>query len=275
MQYILLVFIAIFLILGFIRYIEINLIYAPSRKIEETPADKGYYDFEDIQIETEDGITISGWFVPADSANGTVMLCHGNAGNISHRLDNVRIYNDLGYNILLFDYRGFGLSQGSPDEIGTYRDVQAAWDYLIDERSIPPEQIVLHGRSLGGALASYCAKENTPEFLIIESTFTSIPDICSNLYPWLPARILGRVEYPVLEYVSEVKCPILVIHSTEDEMIPFEHGESIYEVANEPKRLLPIRGDHNTGFLTSGQMYIEGLEHFLGGGHPLRGVRPH
>ncbi len=266
MQYVLLVFICAFLILGFIRYIETKLIYAPGYEIEETPSDKGY-GFEDIWFETADGIQINAWFVPAENAKGTILLCHGNAGNISHRLDNVEICNGLGYNILLFDYRGFGRSTGSPDEIGTYRDVQAAWDYLVEERDITPEQIILHGRSLGGALASYCAKENNPGLLIIESTFSSIPDICSHLYPWLPARLLGRIDYPVLEYVLEVNCPVLVIHSIDDEIIPYEHGKEIFENISTPKQFLEISGDHNMGFLTSGHTYIDGLEEFMGTPH--------
>lgn len=260
MQYVLLALVMIFLILGFVRYIEIKLIYAPSRNIEETPVDIGYDNYEDIWLETEDGIVIHGWFVPVCNPKGTVLLCHGNAGNISHRLDTVEIYSNLGYSIFIFDYRGFGLSKGSPDETGTYRDVQASWDYLTNRRRIPSEQIIVHGRSLGGAPAAYCAKENNPGILIIESTFTSIPDLGASLYPWLPVKLLGKIDYPVVEYVTEIDCPVLIIHSMEDEMIPFEHAEKLYEAANEPKELLQIRGDHNTGFLTSGSVYTEGIE---------------
>lgn len=234
----------------------------PTREIVTTPQDNGM-PHQDVVLETEDGERIHAWYVPAPDARDTVLIAHGNAGNISHRIDTLRIWHRLGYNTLIFDYRGYGQSSGRPDEAGTYLDARAAWDWLTGERGIEPGSIVLFGRSLGTAVVAQLATQVGPGALVVASPFTSVPDLAAELYPWLPARYLSRYEYPVKRFVRDADCPVLVIHSREDEIIPFHHGQAIYAAAAEPKSLLELSGGHNEGFLRAGERYTRGIDDFL------------
>ena len=146
---------------------------------------------------------------------------------------------------------------------GTYLDVQAAWVYLTRERNIAPSRIILFGRSLGAAVAVHQAVVDPPGALIVESCFTSVPDIAAELYPFLPVRWLSRLDYNVQEKLQMVSCPVLVVHSRDDEIIPFRHGRALYAAANEPKQFLELRGGHNDGFLLAGQTYTQELDRFL------------
>jgi len=193
------------------------------------------------------------------------LFFHGNAGNISHRLDSIRQFQDLGLSVLIIDYRGYGQSTGRTTEQGLYRDADAAWRYLTEGRGIDPSDIVIFGRSLGASVASRLASDNQPLALIVESSFTSIPDIAQDLYPWLPARWLSRLSHATRDYVRDVSCSVLVIHSRNDEIIPYHHGEAIFASANEPRTLLTIRGTHNDAFLLDERAYVEGLRTFLTG----------
>jgi fermentation-respiration switch protein FrsA (DUF1100 family) len=235
----------------------------PGRTLTMIPADIGL-TYQDVSIETTDGVTLHGWFIAGQSSQ-VLLFFHGNAGNISHRLDSIRQFHSLGLSILIIDYRGYGQSAGRTTEMGMYRDADAAWRYLIESRGIVANDIVIFGRSLGGSVASRLASENQPLALIVESSFTSIPDIAQDLYPWLPARWLSRLNHATREYVRDVRCPILVIHSRDDEIIPFRHGETIFASANEPRTLLTLRGGHNDAFLIDESVYVEGLRTFLKG----------
>ncbi len=234
----------------------------PSRQVETTPAalDLAY---EPVTLTTSDRVRLHGWFLPAAQARGVLLFCHGNAGNISHRLDSLRIFHELGVGILIFDYRGYGRSQGRPTEAGTYRDAEAAWQYLVRERHVEPGRIILFGRSLGAAVAAHLATRHQPGALSMESCFTSVPDMAARLYPLLPVRLLSRFSYNVLDFVPQISSPLLVIHSRNDEIIPFSHGERIFAAARPPKTFLELKGDHNRGFLISGALYVQGLADFL------------
>jgi fermentation-respiration switch protein FrsA (DUF1100 family) len=234
----------------------------PGRTLEATPRDIGLA-YEEISIATSDGLQIHGWFVPAESAKATVLFLHGNAGNISHRLDSIRIFHELGLDTLIIDYRGYGQSEGKPGEQGTYLDAQAAWDYLVGHRGVAPEHIVIFGRSLGGAVASRLAVENTAGAVIIESCFSSALDMARRLYPFMPARLITRLKYPVRDHVSQINSPLLVVHSRNDEIIPFSMSQVIFEAAAEPKTMLELSGDHNGGFLMNRGRYKAGLAEFL------------
>jgi fermentation-respiration switch protein FrsA (DUF1100 family) len=201
--------------------------------------------------------------VPARAARGTLLFFHGNAGNISHRLDSLLIFNRLGLSTLIFDYRGYGQSGGEISEQGLYRDAEAVWRHLTEARGVPPERIVVFGRSLGAAVAAYTASQYRPAALIIESGFVSVPDLGAALYPWLPVRWLARIRLPTAGYLPGVTCPVLVVHSRDDEIIPFEQGLRIHAAAPEPKQLLELEGGHNDGFLVSGRRYLEGLDGFI------------
>jgi uncharacterized protein len=249
----------------FLWFRQENMLFLPgmpSRELVATPADIGLH-YEALRIPTADGEELDAWFVPAGGERGVLLFFHGNAGNISHRLDSLRIFNRLGLSVLILDYRGYGQSTGRPTEPGTQEDARAAWQYLTGERGVEAAQIVLFGRSLGGAVATRLAVEHRPAGLIVESAFRSVPDLAAELYWFLPVRALARIEYPVQELIGQVQDPVLVIHSREDDIIPFSHGQALHASARSPKTLLELRGDHNTGFMQSAEAYVEGLEAFL------------
>lgn len=239
-----------------------HLIYFPTRHLAATPQDIGL-GYEDVFFVTDDGYRLHGWYLPTDPRQPTVLFFHGNAGNISHRLDTLRLFHQLGLNTLIFDYRGYGHSEGSPSERGTFLDAVAARRYLLQNRGVPREKIVLFGRSLGAAVATWLATRRTPGALIVESAFTSIPELAAKLYPFLPVRLLSRYQYNNVELIAEVACPVLVVHSYADEIVPFAHGRALYEAAPEPKHLLVIQGSHNEGFLVSKKHYLRGISSFF------------
>ena len=239
-----------------------HLLYHPLREIECTPERVGLA-YEEVTLRTTDGLHLAAWYVPADAARGTVLFCHGNAGNMSHRVGTLQILNRLRMNVLLFDYRGYGASEGRASEAGTYRDAETAWRHVVEQRGVAPGEIIIHGRSLGGAVAAELAERHPPRALILESTFTSVPDVGRGMFPWLPVRLLARLRYDTLERIVRIRCPKLIIHSRDDGLIPFEHGQHLFEAAPDPKTFLEIHGRHADGFLTSGKRYESGLDGFL------------
>lgn len=251
---------ALFILLLFV--FQSRLLYypnLPSRRIAATPDAIGLA-FESVKITTDDGLELDGWHLPAENARGVLIFFHGNAGNISHRLDSLRIFNDLGLSTLIFDYRGYGRSGGKVSEEGTYRDAEAVWHYL-NEQKVPTEKIILFGRSLGAAVAAHLAARHTPAGLILES----VPDFAARAYWYLPARRLACFNYNTRTYLKSVTCPVLIVHSPDDDIIPFRNGQELFDAAREPKQFLKIRGDHNEGFLLSGKDYLDGLDEFLTG----------
>jgi hypothetical protein len=250
-----------------------NLVYMPSQELIDTPATIGL-KFDDVQLSTKDNVNLDSWFVPAKDndqiGKGVILFCHGNGGNIGNRVSYLPIFKDLGLATFLFDYRGYGKSEGKPSEEGTYNDVEAAWQYLTQEKQIPPQKIIIYGESLGGAIASYLAQKisqqdgkNSAGGLILASTFTSISDRAAELYPFMPIRFLSRFSYNSIDRLPIIKIPILVIHSIDDEIIPFHHGDRNFQAANQPKKLVKLRGDHNGGFLDSLETYRSGLNEFI------------
>ncbi len=244
---------------------QASLLYLPdlpSRAISATPADIGL-EYETVWLTTADRVKLHGWYLPAAQPRATLLFFHGNAGNISHRLDTLRIFHALGLAVFIFDYRGYGQSEGAADEAGTRQDAAAAWRYLTETRDVAAGDIVLFGRSLGAALAAWLAAREQPGALILESAFISAPELAADLYWWLPARRLTRFDYATRDAVDAVRCPLLVVHSPQDEIIPYRHGLALYAAARPPKAFLALRGDHNTGFLLSAEDYRRGLDDFL------------
>jgi len=242
--------------------LQSRLVFFPTRAIDATP-DRAGLAYEDVWLQTEDGLRLHAWWVPAEPARGTVLFFHGNAGNISHRLPSLQTFHRLGFNTLIFDYRGYGQSEGRPSERGTYLDAEAAWRHLVQDRGIGPDRVVLFGRSLGGAVAAGLAERHTPAALILESTFTSVPALAAEMYPFLPVRWLARIRYDTLDRLSRIDAPVLVVHSRGDDLIPFRHGQQLWEAARGPKEFLEISGSHNDGFWTSGTRYEQGVGGFL------------
>jgi len=246
----------------FLFLFQSRLVFFPRKEISTTPAILGI-PYENIYFFAEDGIKLNGWYIPSDSARGVILFCHGNAGNISHRLESIKLFSRLKMSVFIFDYRGFGRSEGKPGEKGTYIDAEAAWTFLIDSKNINPRSIVVFGESLGGAIAADLATKKPIGGLIIESTFTSISDLGSEIYPFLPVRLLSRYKYDTLEKIKTIRCPKLLIHSRGDEMIPFNHGRKLFEAALEPKEFLEMTGTHNEGFSTASGKYESRIDSFL------------
>jgi fermentation-respiration switch protein FrsA (DUF1100 family) len=246
----------------FVWLMQDRFLYFPTRDHAGTPDTVGL-PYEEIWLIAEDGVRLHAWFIPAPHARATMLFLHGNGGNISHRLARIGLLHRLGVDVFVVDYRGYGKSEGRAGEEGTYRDARAARQYLVEERSIPAASIVLYGESLGAAVAVRLAVEYPPKALIVDSGFTSVADLGAEIYPWLPIRWMARNRYPSRDTIARVTAPILVIHSREDEIIPFHHGQRLFTAAREPKRLLEIHGGHNDGFLVSGAQYIKGIDVFL------------
>ena len=264
---ILLVVFAIYLVLLlFVFVFQEKMVYFPYKAIRQFPSNIGL-PYREVILKTSDGFRVHGWLVGerAKTDRDVVLFCHGNAGNISHRLDSLAIFDRLGLKVFIFDYRGYGRSEGKLSEKGTYLDAEAAWRFLTEEENIPPGRIILFGRSLGGAVAAYLAAGMGAKAgaLILESTFTSIPDLGAQLYPIFPVRLLSRFRYNTLAYLDKIAVPVLVVHSPADEMIPFRHGKALFEAARSPKQFLQLSGSHNEGFWQSGDTYIDGLYEFL------------
>jgi fermentation-respiration switch protein FrsA (DUF1100 family) len=245
----------------FIRFIEKKSLYFPFKAIEATPKAIGL-DYEDITVTTEDGVQLTGWLIPAERSRATLLLSHGNAGNISHRLDKIKILNDLNLDILIYDYRGYGMSTGEPSEDGLYMDVQAMYDYLVDDRKISPDKIIAYGESLGGAVAVNLAVKNEVGGLIIESSFTSIHDMAQKLLLYVP-RFALKTAFDSLNKIKNIRVPTLIMHSPADEVIPFSHGRKLFDNAADPKVFVELQGGHNDGFLVSGEVYSKGIDEFV------------
>ncbi len=246
----------------FFRHLERRNLYFPTREIEGTPNDIGL-KYEDVYFDTEDGVRLNGWFIPANNAKGTILFCHGNGGNISHRFDSIAIFNKLGCEIFIFDYRGYGRSAGRPNEQGTYLDALAAYEYLTKQKNRKSNRIVLFGRSLGGAIAIDLATKVEASALIVESSFTSTVNIAREIYPFLPVKWIVTMKYDSISKIDSIKIPKLIIHSRDDDLIRFHHGRELFEKAREPKKFLELRGSHNEGFLLMEEEYTKKIGEFL------------
>lgn len=253
-------------ILGLVFLFQARLVYFPVKgNYGVSPQNMGLA-FERVTVPTEDGEQLVAWWIPAPAsapARGAVLVFHGNAGNIAHRLDYARMFYDMGYTTLLVDYRGYGESTGSPSEAGTYRDADASWTWLTQMRGLKASDIVLFGESLGGGIATWLAVKENPRALILASTFTSVPDLGAQVYPWLPVRWLSRIHYNNLANIAQIKVPLLIAHSPGDDIIPYAHGQRLFAAAREPKAFLELAGGHNEGFVFVREAWRKALRAFL------------
>ena len=253
-------------IILFFYLMQTRMLFLPRKDSRGTPADMGLA-YRDVFFEAADGVRLHGWFTGAenDTKKPVILICHGNAGNITYRLETLALFHHLGLRSFIFDYRGFGKSDGEVSEDGTYLDAAAAWQYLTQNEKIPHGKIILFGRSLGGGIASHLAAASNINAagLILESTFTSVPDVGGQMYPWLPVRLFSRFDYDTMKRLPGIHLPLLVVHSPDDEVVPYSHGKKLFAAANEPKHFLTIKGLHNDGFLDSKEIYVDGLNVFI------------
>jgi len=241
--------------------IQDNLIFFPAGTLAYEPSAVNLH-WEDIHFETDDGKVLHGWYVPHEESEKILLFSHGNAGNISHRLGLLELLHSEGISTFIYDYRGYGNSEGRPNEKGVYRDIQAAWSYLIREKNYENHQVILFGRSLGASVSAWLAQSVDPGGLILESAFTSARDVASDVYPFIPSGLV-RSEFSTIEYLRNITVPVLIMHSPDDTIIPFHHGQKLYEAASDPKYFIELRGGHNDNFMASGELYFEGLNKFL------------
>jgi len=259
----LLVATAIYALLCLALYVfQPRLVYFPVKALAATPAAVGLA-YEDVHLGNDDATRVHGWYLPGRDDAHTLLFLHGNAGNISHRLDSLRMFNSLGLNVLIIDYSGYGQSGGTPGEQQSYADARLAWQYLTDTRGVAAERMVIFGRSLGGGVATWLATQARPAGLILESAFTSVPALARKYYPIFPVAWLARIRYDNAARLPEVHCPVLIVHSRDDELIPIDHGRALFELAPDPKRFVELRGDHNSAFMLSGEHYRQGLAEFF------------
>lgn len=254
-------------LLALIYFMQDALVFQPAldQEFRATPASIGV-PFEPLTLTTADKETLDGWHLPTKPGRptrGIVILFHGNAGNISHRLDYLRLFHDLGFASLIIDYRGYGRSSGKASEEGSYLDADAAWRHATETLAYPAERIVLFGESLGGGVATHLASARKPGALVLASTFTSVPDLGAEIYPWLPIRLLARIRYDSRERLANISSPVLVIHSRQDDIIPFAHGERLFAAAKSTKQFLEIAGSHNEGFVFDREAWVRQFDDFL------------
>lgn len=242
-------------------FLENSLIFFPSRYPEGNWRPVGL-DFEDASFASADGTPLHGWYVPRHGARAAVLFCHGNAGNITHRAGILKMLNQrAGVSVLIFDYRGYGRSKGRPNEAGILADARAARHWLADREKIADRDVVLMGESLGGAVAVDLAARDGARAMILESTFTSAPDMAARFYPWLPVRWLMQTRLDSLSKIGDYHGPLLMAHGTADRIVPIEFGRRLFAAANEPKKLIVLPGhDHNDGMPAE---YYDELAKFL------------
>ncbi len=254
-------FLLIFFIL-FLKYYEKKGIYFPVRKIDLTPSEIGL-EFEDVYFFSLDGTKLNGWYTPAKESRATLLFCHGNAGNISHRIEAIDMFCRIGLDVFIFDYRGYGRSQGSPTEKGLNADAHAAYTYLIDQRKLNEGSVVVYGKSLGANVAVELCSRVRPAALISESAFTSALEMGKKLFPFLPIKWFITIKYDALSKIKDITIPKLIIHSEDDEIIPFHHGRKLYEAAPEPKEFYPMRGGHNEAIFQAKEDFVNKIDAFL------------
>ncbi|MBM3253229.1 MAG: alpha/beta hydrolase [Candidatus Omnitrophica bacterium] len=246
----------------YFRYFEIRSIYFPIGPIEFTPKEVGLL-YEDIFFKTKDNKLLNGWFVPKDSSRGTIIFCHGNAGNISHRLEFIKMFHNLGLSVFIFDYRGYGKSKGTPTEKGTYLDAEASYGYVSSRSDIDKEKIIIYGESLGSAVAVDLATNVNAKVLITFGCFTRTEDMAKRIYPFLPLWLMVSMKYDSLYKIKGIKIPKLIIHSQNDEIVPFDLGKKVFKEAPEPKEFYMMRGGHNDAILINREEFLERIDEFL------------
>jgi|SRR5579859_6846180 len=245
-----------------LRRFERFMLFVPSRGVSVLPGAYGL-PWEPLWLTAEDGVRLRAWWLPGPRPDAPVMLClHGNGGNLSSRVEKMRLFRQAGAAQLWLDWRGYGESGGAPDEPGLYRDARAGWFWLTEARRVAPSRVVLYGESLGAGPAVELASEVAAAALIVDSGFTSVPDMAKVVLPWFPSG-LARARFDNLSKLPRVAIPKLFLHSPQDDVVPYEQARRNFAAAAEPKRFVDLKGGHNDGFLEMGPAYPAAIRDFL------------
>jgi fermentation-respiration switch protein FrsA (DUF1100 family) len=250
---------------AFLLLFENKIIFHPS------PYPEGFWNptslgvpAQDIYFKSEDGVKLHGWFIPAPKAVATLLWFHGNAGNLSHRLDNIQRLKRLKLNIFIFDYRGYGRSEGAPDEEGIYKDSRAAYKQVLTMDGVSVDSLFLFGRSLGGICAVETAMNHPAIGLILESVFTNSADMSRTVFPLIPLGWAVRSKLDAVGKVPHLKLAKLFLHGTRDEIVPYDLGRKLFEKAGNPKTFYAIEGaGHNDTYILGGVGYFDALNRFI------------
>ncbi|MBT5027040.1 MAG: alpha/beta hydrolase [Nitrospina sp.] len=258
----------VFLLLVYAAFLlssENKIIFHPSRYPDGfwNPASQGVLA-QDIYFTAEDGVKLHGWFIPAENAVATLLWFHGNAGNISHRLDNIQRLVRLNLNVFIFDYRGYGRSEGVPSEAGIYKDSQAAYDAVLRLDGVSVDTLFLFGRSLGGICAVQTAMNWPAKGLLLESVFTNSSDMARKIFPLIPLGWAMKSKLDAVSKVPHLRLPKLFLHGTDDEIVPYDMGRKLFDAAAEPKTFYSIAGaGHNDTYVLGGDEYFNALNQFI------------
>ncbi len=247
----------------YVRFLERSTVFQPNKIVLSTPQEVGI-EYEDVYFPSTDNSRLHGWFVPAARPQDAplVIFLHGNAGNIGDRLEKILMFHNLGCSLFIFDYRGYGNSEGAPTEEGMYEDVQAAYDIVLARQDIRRDKVIVYGASLGGVAAVDLATRREVDALILDSTFTSAVDMGKIMFPVIPSFLLN-VKLDSVSKIQSCRMPKLFIHSVDDRTVPFALGQKLFEVAPDPKAFLKITGGHNDGHVVSARTYVGGMTAFL------------
>lgn len=256
------VLIVIGLLVLFLRYIEARTLFYPTKEVASFP-DRAGLEFQDVFFTTTDNLKLNGWFIPGEDAEYTILFCHGNAGNITHRIEKLRFFNELGCNVFIFDYRGYGKSPGKPSEAGLYKDTKAAYDYLLSQ-GISADQIIGYGESIGGAAIVELALKEKMKAMILDSTITNVKDMVKCTYPFIPYWLFSS-RFDSESKIRSIVIPKLIVHSLNDEIVSFRLGRKLYAAASEPKDFLQIYGGHNSNFYESEELLKTTVSNFIEG----------
>ncbi len=251
-------------ILGFMYLFQNKLLFMPSSAILQTPQEAGL-TAEDLWITTEDGVRIHAWHYPNESAELVVIVSHGNAGNISGRIGIAETLLISGAAVVMYDYRGYGQSEGNPTEAGLYKDIEAVVHHLINENGYNENDMVMYGRSLGGAVAAYAATKFDLRGLVLGSAFQNLRSMIRDVYPFVPA-MLAKYDFPTDEYLKQTDgLPIMIMHSRDDEIVSYRQGRALYDMINQPKMFVELRGGHNDNFFTSRDIVYQSWSAYIRG----------
>ncbi len=262
LQILIIFFIIIFLIFLFIKYYEKKLIFHPFKELETNPSSIGL-KYEDIYLVTKDKVKIHGWFIPINSNSKTILFFHGNAGNISHRIDIIEMLSKLGMNVFIIDYRGYGKSKGKPSEKGIYIDALSSYEYLINQKKINPDDIIVYGKSIGTTAAVDLSSKVNISKLIVDSGLTSAKEMSKIIMPYVPAGLFLSVKFDSINKIEKINCPKLIIHSVDDEIIPFSMGQKLFKKAGQPKQFYESTGGHNDFLYLNKNKISKTLEKFI------------